>query len=192
MMRLPLFPLQSVLFPGGRLALKVFEQRYLELTKACLAQDLPFGICAIKEGREVGALPYNIGTLARIIEWDMPEPGIFHLRVEGEKRFIIRHLHTEKSRLLVAEAEEVSPEPAQAVPADLRLTAEVIRRIMEDLNGAYWGPERRFDDAAWVGYRLAEALPLKLSTKQNLLEMNDSVARLGLLQQFLRRQTGSQ
>ena len=191
MRQLPLFPLQSVLFPGGRLALKVFEQRYIDLTKACLAQDLPFGICAIKEGREVGvpAVPYGVGTLARIVEWDMPETGIFHLRVEGGTRFVVRGLREEKNRLLMAEAEDIGSERAQPVPAELRLTVEVIRRIMETLDGAYWGPERHFDDAAWVGYRLAEALPLKLSAKQNLLEMNDSIARLDLLQQFLRRQT---
>ena len=191
MRQLPLFPLQSVLFPGGRLALKVFEQRYIDLTKACLAQDLPFGICAIKEGREVGApaMPYGVGTLARIVEWDMPETGIFHLRVEGGTRFVVRGLREEKNRLLMAEAEDIGSERAQPVPAELRLTVEVIRRIMETLDGAYWGPERHFDDAAWVGYRLAEALPLKLSAKQNLLEMNDSIARLDLLQQFLRRQT---
>ena len=190
MRRLPLFPLQSVLFPGGRLALKVFEQRYIDLTKACLAHDQPFGICAIKEGREVGetAVPYDVGTLARIVEWDMPETGIFHLRVEGGARFVIRRLHEEKNRLLVAEIEDIGDERAQPVPAELRLTVEVIRRIMETLEGTYWGPERHFDDAAWVGYRLAEALPLKLSAKQSLLEMNDSIARLDLLQQFLRRQ----
>ncbi len=187
---LPLFPLQSVLFPGGRLALKVFEQRYIDLTKACLAHDQPFGICAIKEGREIGetAVPYSVGTLARIVEWDMPETGIFQLRVEGGTRFVIRRLHEEKNRLLVAEAEDIGSECAQPVPDKLRLTVEVIRRIMETLDGAYWGPERHFDDAAWVGYRLAEALPLKLSAKQSLLEMNDSIARLDLLQQFLRRQ----
>ena len=190
MRRLPLFPLQSVLFPGGRLALKVFEQRYIDLTKACLAHDQPFGICAIKEGREVGetAVPYDVGTLARIVEWDMPETGIFQLRVEGGTRFVIRRLHEEKNRLLVAEIEDIGDERAQPVPAELRLTVEVIRRIMETLEGTYWGPERHFDDAAWVGYRLAEALPLKLSAKQSLLEMNDSIARLDLLQQFLRRQ----
>ena len=190
-MHLPLFPLQSILFPGGRLALKVFEQRYLDLAKACLAHDQPFGICAIKEGREVGeaAVPYRVGTLARIAEWDMPKTGIFQLRVEGGARFVIRRLQEEKNRLLVAEVEEISSERPQAVPEEFRLTAEVIRRIMEELDGAYWGPERHFDDAAWVGYRLAEALPLKLSAKQSLLEMNDSIARLDLLQQFLRRQT---
>src|ERR1700687_3637053 len=90
---LPLFPLKTVLFPGGLLPLKVFEQRYITMTKACLKDDKPFGVCLLTRGDEVAPGPgpatefAPIGTLARIVDWDMPQLGILRLRTEGATRF---------------------------------------------------------------------------------------------------------
>ena len=95
---LPLFPLKTVLFPGGVLPLKVFEQRYIEMTKACLANEVPFGVCLVTQGEEVaraGEAPATfaeIGTLASITSWDMPEQGILHIGVAGGARFrVVSH-----------------------------------------------------------------------------------------------------
>ena len=93
---LPLFPLKTVLFPGGVLPIKVFEQRYIEMTKACLKDDRPFGVCLLTHGEEVaqrgpstaprvGSAPEfaTIGTVARITAWDMPQLGILYVKTEG-------------------------------------------------------------------------------------------------------------
>jgi uncharacterized protein len=188
---LPLFPLQSVLFPGGRLPLKIFEQRYLDLMKDCLSNNKPFGICAIRRGQEVGepATPFEVGTQARIIHWDMPQTGIFHVLVVGEDRFIAQKWWPQHSGLLVADVDTYTPEEPVAIADDLHLAVDVLKRIIEDTSSdKHYGPERHFDDAVWVGFRLAESLPFKLSTRQNLLEMNDSIARLRILTAFLRKQ----
>ena len=86
-----IFPLNTVLFPGGRLPLRVFEQRYIEMTKQCIAKNQPFGVCQIREGQEVGtpAVPETVGCLARITEWDMPQLGVFQLQTKGVQRFRI-------------------------------------------------------------------------------------------------------
>src|SRR3954462_13533091 len=86
-----IFPLNTVLFPGGALPLKIFEQRHLELTKICISEERPFGVCLIKEGRETAtpAVPQDIGCLARIAHWAMPQLGVFHLQVQGLQRFRI-------------------------------------------------------------------------------------------------------
>ncbi|WP_324780376.1 LON peptidase substrate-binding domain-containing protein [Thiobacillus sedimenti] len=187
---LPLFPLNTVVFPGGRLPLRIFEQRYLEMVKQAIADDAPFGICAIREGSETGspALPYMVGTRVRITEWDMPETGILHIDTEAQERFVIRHLRSEPSGLLIGEVDAVSAEAAVAVPSDLALVVEILRHIVDEHGAARFPEPHAFDDAAWVGYRLSEVLPLKLSTKQNLLEMNDSVTRLHILAGFIRKQ----
>lgn len=184
---LPLFPVATVLFPGGRLSLKVFEQRYLELVKTCIAESSTFGLCGIHEGGEAGepAIPYEVGTEVRVVEWDMPQPGIFHVVVEGMERYVVRKQETTPSGLLVAAIDPVSAEAPCEIPVDLRLCVEVLKHLLAD-NKIEPG-EVHYDDAVWVAYRLSELLPLKLKVKQDLLEMNDSLARLRILDQFLRQ-----
>lgn len=185
---LPLFPLSTVLFPGGRLPLKIFEQRYIELIKNCLAGNKTFGLCGIREGHEVGepAIPYEVGTEVRILEWDMPQPGIFHILVEGMERYVARRWAANDSGLLVAEIDAVNTEPPCQLPEELRLCAEVLRHTHKATDAPV--PDIQYQDAVWVGYRLSELLPFKLSIKQDLLEMNDSLTRLRILDQFLRKQ----
>jgi Lon protease-like protein len=186
---LPLFPLNTVLFPGGRLPLRIFEQRYLDLVKRAIADDASFGVCAIREGGEVGApaVPYTVGTRVRIVEWDMPQTGILLIDTEGLDRFVVRSTRTEASGLLVGQVEPVSVEAPTAVPAEFELAAEVLEHIVGEYGETRFPPPHALDDAVWVGYRLSEVLPLKLSIRQNLLEMNDSLARLRILVEILRK-----
>lgn len=187
---LPLFPLNAIVFPGGRLPLRVFEQRYLDMVKHAIADNTPFGICAIRDGAEVGApaVPYTIGTRVIITDWDMPQTGILHIDTQAQERFVIRSSHTEPNGLLVGTVEPVSVEAATAIPDDLLLAAEILRHIVNEYGESHFPAPHDFDDAVWVGYRLSEVLPLKLSTKQNLLEMNDSVERLRILSEILKKQ----
>lgn len=187
---LPLFALNTVVFPGGRLPLRVFEQRYIDMVKRAIAEHSAFGICAIREGQETGtpAVPYPVGTLVRITDWDMPESGIFHIDTRAEQRFVIRRTRAETTGLLVGDVDEVSAESPAAVPQELELAVEILRHIVGEYGAQHFPAPLAYDDAVWVGYRLSEVLPLKLSVKQNLLEMNDSVTRLRILTEFLKRQ----
>ncbi|HKB81698.1 MAG TPA: LON peptidase substrate-binding domain-containing protein, partial [Burkholderiales bacterium] len=107
MTNLPIFPLNTVLYPGGLLPLKIFEQRYLDMTKACVRDATPFGVCRIREGREVGlpAVPDPIGCTALIAEWEMPHIGVFHLQALGQKAFRILRHSTQSDGLIRAEFE---------------------------------------------------------------------------------------
>lgn len=192
-MELPLFPLQTVVFPGGRLPLRIFEQRYLDMVKRAIADDTPFGICAIREGVEVGggAVPYDIGTLVQIVEWDMPETGIFHILTEGVSRFRVVETETRDDGLLVGTVHILESEASQPVPDTLHLTVEILRHIVEELGTEQFGAQTarlRFQDAVWVGYRLAEILPLPLAVRQQLLETSDTLARLRTLADYLYKQ----
>ena len=186
----PLFPLNTVLLPGSILALKVFEQRYVEMTKSCLKDNRPFGVCLIEEGSEVGtpAVPARVGCLATIIEWDMPQLGIFELKTVGTQRFRIETCDIRPDGLLIARITLMQEEPTAPLPDEHHICARVLRRIVDKLGSAYFREPFRFDDAAWVSYRLAETLPLKLAAKQKLLELDSSTARLTVLHKFLASQ----
>jgi Lon protease-like protein len=188
--QLPLIPLNTVLFPGGRLPLRIFEQRYIDMVKQAIAENTPFGVCAIREGQETGtpAIPHSVGTLVRITDWDMPQTGILHIDTQAEERFVIRSTETLPSGLLVGTVDSISEEPPCAVPEELELAVEILRGIIDELGAARFPAPLAFDDAAWVGFRLSEILPLKLGVRQNLLEMNDSVTRLRILTEFLKKQ----
>ena len=185
-----IFPLNTVLFPGGTLPLKIFEQRYMEMTKACIRDEQPFGICLIKEGREVGtpAVPQDIGCLARITQWDMPQLGVFHLVVEGVQRFRIVESSVGKNGLISAEIECLAAD--NEVAPEQTLCADVLRAIIEKLGAEHFPSPQRFDDAAWIGYRLSEVLPLSLDVKQQLLRMTDPQARLTEIGRILTQQGG--
>jgi Lon protease-like protein len=190
---LPLFPLKTVLFPGGVLPLKVFEQRYIEMTKSCLGGDVPFGVCLVTQGEEVaraGDAPTAfaaIGTLASITSWDMPEQGILHVSVAGGTRFRVLSHQTRPDGLVVGTVAVIAAEPAVALPATCAPLARLLEALAERVGPQHFPRQRAFEDASWVGYRLAELLPLPLHIKQTMLEVSDSEVRLAVLQKFLQQ-----
>lgn len=192
--RLPLFPLRTVLFPGGLLPLKVFETRYVDMAKACLADEQPFGVCLLTEGEEVArpgaAAPQfaNVGTAARIVDWDMPELGILHITTVGQQRFRVTQHEAAASGLVTGEVVAIEPEAAIALPPGHEPLARLLELIATRLGPENFPAERRYDDASWVGYRLAELLPLPLPAKQSMLEINEPALRLAVLHRFLQQQ----
>lgn len=187
-LQLPLFLLNTVLFPAGRLSLKVFEARYVDMTSACLRHQQPFGVCLLRSGQEVGmpAEPAEVGTLAWIRAADVAQTGIFRLQVEGGQRFVLEETWVAGNNLRMGRV-TLKPEEA-SIPLDsgfapcLRLLQAVAERHPE----AGLAPVR--DEMPWVGFRLAEILPLRREVRQALLEMNDSRMRLQILLDFMRRQ----
>lgn len=191
---LPLFPLKTVLFPGGVLPLKVFEQRYIQMAKACLKDARPFGVVLLTKGAEVataapGELEFApVGTLATISAWDMPELGILQVSAIGGDRFQRQSHDVKPDGLIVARVARIPPEPSLALPPAFASLVSLLEVLAARVGPRQFPETSAYDDASWVGYRLAELLPLPLSIKQGMLEINDADVRLGLLQSFLRQQ----
>ena len=188
---LPLFPLNTVLFPGGRLPLRIFEQRYMEMAKACLRDQAPFGVCLIREGREVGtpAIPADVGTLARIASWDMPQLGVLQVTALGEQRFRILERRVQANGLTLGTIEPLAPEADESVPQSCAGCVKLLERVIEQQAGLF-EPPHRLDSSSWVSSRLAELLPLPLPAKQELLELDNARIRIERLNDLLRPPTG--
>ena len=190
MTEVPLFPLNTVLFPGGRLPLRIFEQRYMGMAKTCLRDGGPFGVCLIREGKEVGtpATPVEIGCLARIAAWDMPQLGVLHITALGEQRFRIVERRVEADGLARASVELLPADLDAPVPESCTGCVKLLERVMEQ-QSALFEPPHRLGSASWVSSRLAEVLPLPLPAKQELLELADARVRIERLNALLRPPT---
>ena len=186
-LEIPLFPLGGVLFPGGVLSLKVFEQRYLDMAAACMKNHTPFGVCLIASGKEVGepAIPHEVGTLAQIDVGDMPQLGILMLSVRGGRRFRILSRKTEPDGLLRAQVELLDEQPGRSIPEAQLGMLPLLKKVASDLGPEKMPEPHEFEDAAWVGYRLTEIIPVQPLAKQKLLELDDPVSRLEILYTYL-------
>ena len=176
-----------MLFPGGRLPLRIFETRYMDMAKACLKDGSPFGVCLIREGREVGApaTPVEVGTLARIGDWDMPQLGLLQITARGEQRFRIRSRRVQPDGLARASVEPLPEVEDAVVPQAYAMPVRLLERVIEQHPGLIESPHR-LDSCEWVSARLAELLPLALETKQALLELDNARERLERLHALVR------
>jgi len=184
---IPLFPLQSVLFPDGPLPLRVFEPRYLDMVSRCLKDDSEFGVLLIHKGSEVGpAQPVSVGTLAKIMDWYQGSDGILGITAVGNCRFKTHNMSQQTDGLYLAEVEELGAEPNCTLPEEFRPMASLLEAIIDDLGKLYESLVKNYRDATWVGNRFAEILPISPEQKQRCLEMNDPVERLVFLRPLLR------
>jgi Lon protease-like protein len=194
---LPLFPLQTVLFPGGLLPLKIFEARYLDLASHCLRSGEPFGVVCMTRGAEAGSTPEGgmriegVGVLARIEEVDAEQMGILKLRCGGGSRFRLTAAPVQrKDGLWVAHGVESIADDERVITSEQQQPAvEALKEAAASLQAQGtlpFGPPLRWQDAGWVANRWCELLPIPLPAKQRLMELEDPGMRLKLVDEFLR------
>ena len=180
---IPLFPLGTVLFPGGPLPLRIFETRYIDLVSRCLRDGSGFGVVLIREGAEAGgpALTFDVGTYARIVDFSRQDDGLLGIRAQGERRFRILERRRARDGLNLADVEWLPDDPAVPLPAEFADLAPALEAVLDQVGEPYATLERCLDDAAWVAGRLAEIVPLPPGHKQHCLELDDPVERLRFL-----------
>lgn len=190
LIEMPLFPLASVLFPGGQLQLRIFEPRYLDLVRECTRHGTGFGVCLILRGQEVGesAVPAAIGTIARISDFHRDDDGLLGIVAEGGARFRVARSRVRSDGLLRGDVEVWPDEPELQVPVEFALLQTILERLIETM-APHWrhAPRSAYDDASWLGFRLAELLPLDVGEQQRMLELNDPLQRLAELRDILPR-----
>ena len=180
MSEIPLFPLNTVLFPRGALPLRIFETRYLDMVSDCLKRDQGFGVCLIQEGKETGkAKMHTVGTLAEIGDWSRGEDGLLHIVAQGKRRLKVAKVRIQGDGLNLGEVEILPEDPLLPVPDTQRMLPEILRQVLQQAEVEY--PAVEYADAAWVGNRLAEVLPISLPQRQYLLEVDDPLKRLEIL-----------
>ncbi len=187
---LPLFPLRTVLYPGASLGLRIFEPRYVDMVRDCMPSGSGFGVCMILEGEEVGdpAVPATVGTVATITDFDSTAEGLLGIAAAGGLRFRVQRTRVQDDGLLRGDVELWPDEPEQPVPVELALLQSIAERLIETM-GSDWRNATRsdYDNASWLGFRLAELLPLTGPEHQRMLELTDPLQRLMELRDILPR-----
>jgi Lon protease-like protein len=193
-LEIPLFPLSTVLFPAGRLPLRIFEPRYVAMTRSCLRDSTTFGVALIRGGFEVGrpAIPYEVGCTVRIVECRETAPNRFALLAQGETVFRILERRIAEDGLLVGRVELREPPDPTPVPPRHAALAAMLKRAVERFSAGSFPQPYRLEDAAWVGNRLAEILPMTPERKQRLLELRDPLAVLDEIARLLQDMGGSE
>ena len=200
---LPLFPLGTVLFPGGLLPLRIFEVRYLDMIGKCRKADAPFGVVTLTSGAEVrkaGAEAERfaaVGTLAQIREFESPQSGLLQIECVGTQRFRIRTTELQKHGLWVAEVEAVPDDIALEIPDDLKHTATALRRLIDTLEERRHAQGEsvrlpieapyRLDDCGWVANRWCELVPMQAELRQRMMALGSPLMRLELVSDLLAR-----
>src|SRR5665213_2672309 len=184
-----LFPLHAVLFPGGPLPLRVFEPRYIDMVRKSLREEAAFGVVLITGGSESGPLEASaaVGTTARIADFTTLPDGLLGIICLGLRKFRLNARRVQSDGLNLGEVELLAAEEEVALPGEYQYLGQLLRKVLPELGDFYEKATLRFDDASWVGCRLAEILPMSLSDKQESLELNDPLARLARLSPLIQR-----
>ncbi|PCI21954.1 MAG: peptidase S16, lon-like protein [Piscirickettsiaceae bacterium] len=179
----PIFALSTVLFPEGLLSLNIFEARYLDMVSECLKQELPFGVCLITEGREMGdaAHCYSTGTLANIINWDMTDNGLLRIEAVGCQRFNIIDSSIARDQLVSATIDVLPDAIPEPIPKSLQKLSLMLRGHIKKYRPDVSVDEEKFKDAGWVSNRLSELLPMEAVMRQRLLEIDNANERLQVI-----------
>lgn len=184
---IPIFPLHTVLFPGGTLPLRIFEPRYLDMVSQCMKTATGFGVTLIRDGSEVGkaADTFDTGTLSEIAYFNQQPDGLLGITARGQQRFQILSKTVQANQLTIAEVTLLENEPAQPLPRKYNDAADILRGLLEQLDQPFINMPKHYDDASWVGSRLAELLPIRLEQKQYFLQLDDPIQRLERLSALL-------
>lgn len=187
-LNIPLFPLSSILFPGGVLPLRIFEPRYLDMISASMKNSSPFGVALILEGSESGvaASTYDVGTLVTIDYFHQRGDGLLGITVRGEQRFRIKNREVQPNQLTLGTVEILPQETAAQLPARFRSLAEMLSGIIRQMGQPFVRLTPQYEDASWVGSRLTELLPIGPQQKQYFLQLDDPVQRLERLEELLK------
>jgi Lon protease-like protein len=178
----PLFPLDTVLFPGGPLKLRIFEVRYLDMISDCMRNDTGFVVVLLRSGGETGAATFHAtGTLAKVVDWDQYDDGLLGITAVGQVRVRIDETRRRKDGLNIGNVTYLPSDPVVPLAESDQYLVRLLEQLMEQLGDQYAHVERHFYDAGWVASRLAEILPLDNDLKQTCLELTQPLERLQIM-----------
>ena len=186
---IPLFPLQSIVLPGGLFPLRIFERRYLDMVRDCIKNNTDFCIALIRDNSKEEYITdvYNYGCLVKITDWNQLDDGLLGITVEGTNKVKIYDRNLEKNNLLTGMIEDIETEKEYMIPQKYLLLSRFYKKIYPGIKHVISFKKERYADASWIGFRLIECLPLDSSTKNKLIAMDHAIERLDMLYEIVQK-----
>ena len=182
----PIFPLRTILFPDSKLPLRIFEPRYIDMVSKCMKDSLEFGVVLSRESNDPKMFEtYNIGTMAKIIDWEQGNDGLLGITTIGTNKFKLLGMNKQEDGLNIGDVEIIEREGDFKPTENFSNLVTLLKAILDDIN-LYNDDEKKLESASWVSFRFAEILPLKLEDKQKCLEIDDPIIRLNYLEPLIR------
>ena len=187
--QIPLFPLKSIVLPGGLFPLRIFERRYINMVKNCLKAETGFCITLVREESVNGYIKdvYNYGCYVKIVDWNQLEDGLLGITVEGMKKIHVLECNLDKDNLLIGSIEDIEIEKEYMVPQKYLLLSKFYKKIYPNIKDFISFKKERYADATWISYRLTECLPLDASTKNKLIALDNAFDRLDKLNEIVNK-----
>ena len=189
---IPLFPLRTVLFTGGRLPLRIFEPRYVDMVSWCMREQSGFGVVLIREALEARTAAdddqpriFNIGTYATIVDFNRLSDGLLGIISTGGGKFRVLASYERPDHLMMGEVEMLPDEQSLGVAQEYRPLVQVLKDLMQHPMVRKLNLDVDYDDARAVSWRLAELLPVEPEIKQSMLQMNHPRERLAELRRLI-------
>ena len=183
---LPIFPLRTILYPDSKLPLRIFEPRYIDMISSCMREDSEFGIILSRESADPKMFEtYDLGTLAKIIDWNQGDDGLLGVTTMGTQKFRLKSMNKQEDGLNIGNIERIENEGEFTPTKEFNHLVELLKAILDDVD-IYSEEEKNFDSASWISYRFAEILPISLEDKQKCLEIDDPLIRLNYLQPLIK------
>ncbi len=182
----PIFPLRTILFPDSKLPLRIFEPRYIDMVSKCMKDSLEFGVILSRETNDPKMFEtYNIGTMAKIIDWEQGNDGLLGITTVGTNKFKLLGMNKQEDGLNIGDVEIIEREGDFKPTENFSNLVSLLKAILDDIN-LYNDDEKKLESASWVSFRFTEILPLKLEDKQKCLEIDDPIIRLNYLEPLIR------
>ena len=184
---IPIFPLKSIILPGGQFPLRIFERRYLDMTRNCLKNNTGFVIALTKKDSDYITSVYDYASYVEIVDWSQLDGGLLGITVEGKNIIKLDNYKLDEGNLLIGSGKEIETGLDYLIPQKYQILSKFYKKIYPEIKSYIFHNKPKYNDANWVGFRLIECLPIQLNDKADLISMSEPLDRLERILHIIKR-----
>lgn len=184
---IPIFPLKSIILPGGQFPLRIFERRYIDMIKNSLKKNTGFVIALTKKDADYISSVHEYGCYVEIVDWSQLDGGLLGITVEGKTIVKLKDCVLDEANLLKGNAIAREQEIDHIIPKKYQILSKFYKKIYPEIKAYIFHNNSNYNDANWVGFRLIECLPIEINDKADLISTNEPLDRLEKIFHIIKR-----
>ena len=185
--KIPIFPLKSIILPGGQFPLRIFERRYLDMIRDSLKTNSGFVIALTKKDADYISSVHDYACYVNIVDWSQLDGGLLGITVEGKSLVTLSNCKLDETNLLRGDAQQIKSSIDHLIPQKYQILSKFYRKIYPEIKAYIFHNKPKYNDANWIGFRLIECLPIEISDKADLISTNEPLDRLEKILHIVKR-----